>query len=285
MAFVEVRNVCKSFASAKGPRDVLRGIHLSVEEGEFVSIVGCMGAGKSTLMNILSGLLKADSGTVTIAGEPVTGIHPRASVVFQNYSLLPWFSALENVRLGVDAAYPEWPRQQQIDQAKRFLETVGLGGALHKRPSQLSGGMRQRVAIARAFATEPRILFMDEPFSALDALTRSTLQQELIGLCSQAGKTVTTIMITNNLDEALLLSDRIVPMTAPPNAKLGTPISVQLPKPRSAARLTHDPHAVRIRTEVVERLAEFIHTKKGGKISGTPVVPIHAATTVKERAS
>jgi nitrate/nitrite transport system ATP-binding protein len=255
LAFVEVRNVSKSFASAKGERGVLSGIHLSVEEGEFVSVVGCMGAGKSTLMNILAGLLKADSGTVTIDGKPVTDIQARVSVVFQNYSLLPWFSALENVRLAVDAAYPEWPRKQQIDQATRFLETVGLGGALHKRPSQLSGGMRQRVAIARAFATDPRILFMDEPFSALDALTRATLQQELIGLCSQAGRPVTTIMITNNLDEALLLSDQIVPMTAPPRAKLGAPIPVQLARPRSASQPMHDPHAVRIRAEVVERLA------------------------------
>jgi nitrate/nitrite transport system ATP-binding protein len=281
LAFVEVRNVSKSFASAKGARDVLSGIHFSVEEGEFISIVGCMGAGKSTFMNILSGLVKADSGSVTIGGKPVTGIHPRASVVFQNYSLLPWFSALENVRLGVDAAYPDWPRKKQIEQATRFLETVGLGGALHKRPSQLSGGMRQRVAIARAFATDPEILLLDEPFSALDALTRATLQHELIDLCSRAGRAVTVIMITNNLDEALLLSDRIVPMTRPPRATLGAAIEVRLPKPRTASLLMHDPHAVRIRAEVVERLAEFVHTKK----SKAPVVPIKTATVAEERAS
>ena len=281
MAFVEVRNVSKSFASAKGPRDVLNSVHFSVEEGEFVSIVGTMGAGKSTFMNILSGLLKADSGTVTIGGTAVTGIHPRASVIFQNYSLLPWFSALENVRLAVDAAYPNWPRKKQIEQATSFLETVGLGGALHKRPGQLSGGMRQRVAIARAFATEPEILLMDEPFSALDALTRATLQQELVDLCSKAGRAVTSIMITNNLDEALLLSDRIVPMTRPPRATLGTPIEVRLPRPRTAALLMHDPHAVRIRAEVVERLAELAHTRKGK----TSVVPIQAASVAEERAS
>jgi nitrate/nitrite transport system ATP-binding protein len=278
---VEVRNVSKSFPSSKGTRDVLSGINVSVEEGEFVSIVGCMGAGKSTFMNILSGLLKADSGTVTIGGEAVMGIHPRASVVFQNYSLLPWFSALENVRLAVGAAYPTWERKQQVDQATRFLETVGLGGALHKRPSQLSGGMRQRVAIARAFATEPEILLMDEPFSALDALTRATLQQELIDLCSKAGRAVTTIMITNNLDEALLLSDRIVPMTRPPRATLGTAIEVHLPRPRTASLLMHDPSAVRIRAEVVERLAEFVHTKK----EKAAVVPIKPARVAEERAS
>jgi nitrate/nitrite transport system ATP-binding protein len=281
LAFVEVRNVSKAFASAAGRREVLSDVHLTVDEGEFVSVVGTMGAGKSTFMNILSGLLKADSGTVTIGGEAVKGIHPRASVVFQNYSLLPWFSALENVRLAVDAAWPEWPRTKQLEQSTRFLETVGLGGALHKRPSQLSGGMRQRVAIARAFATEPEILLMDEPFSALDALTRATLQQELMTLCSKAGRAVTTIMITNNLDEALLLSDRIVPMTRPPRAKLGVAIEVRLPRPRSSALLMHDPHAVRIRAEVVERLAEFVHTKK----AKAPVVEMKIVSAAEEKAS
>lgn len=259
MALVEVRNVSKSFASAGKVRDVLSGVHLTVEEGEFVSIVGSTGSGKSTLMAILAGLQAPDSGTVTVGGEAVRGIHPHAAVVFQNYSLLPWFSALENVRLGIQAAFPDWPRAKQVDQAKRYLETVGLGNAVQKRPGQLSGGMRQRVAIARAFATEPRLLFLDEPFSALDALTRSTLQQVLVQLCSEAGRSATAIMITNNLDEALLLSDQIVPMTRGPRSKLGTPIPVKLPRPRTDAQLLHDPLAVRTRAEVVERLAEFVH--------------------------
>ena len=216
-------------------------------------------------MSILSGLLPPDSGTVAVSGEPVRGIHPQSSVVFQNYSLLPWFPALENVRLGVQAAFPDWSRSQQTDQARRYLETVGLGSALQKRPGQLSGGMRQRVAIARAFATEPRLLFLDEPFSALDALTRANLQQVLVQLCSQAGNGATAIMITNNLDEALLLSDTIVPMTRGPRASLGTPIPVKIPKPRSDAQLMHDPMAVRTRAEVVERLAEFVHATPTGK--------------------
>ena len=230
-----------------------------------MSIVGSTGAGKTTLLGILSGLLPADSGSVTVGGESVRGIHPHAAVVFQNYSLLPWFSALENVRLAVQAAFPDWTRPRQVDQAKRYLETVGLGGALQKRPGQLSGGMRQRVAIARAFATEPRILFLDESFSALDALTRATLQQVLVKLCSEAGKSATAIMITNNLDEALLLSDQIVPMTRGPRAKLGTPIPVKIPKPRTDVQLVHDPLAVRTRAEVVERLAEFVHTRQQPK--------------------
>jgi nitrate/nitrite transport system ATP-binding protein len=263
VAFVEVRNVSKTFVSGKKTREVLNGVNLTVEEGEFVSIVGSTGSGKSTLMAILSGLLPADSGSVTVGGESVRGIHPHAAVVFQNYSLLPWFSALENVRLAVQAAFPDWQRPRQLEQATRFLETVGLGNALQKRPSQLSGGMRQRVAIARAFATEPRILFLDEPFSALDALTRATLQQVLVKLCSEVGKGATAVMITNNLDEALLLSDHIVPMTRGPRSKLGAPIPVKIPKPRTDSQLLHDPLAVRTRAEVVERLAEFVHAKKG----------------------
>ena len=244
---------------------MLNGVHLTVEEGEFVSIVGSTGSGKSTMLGILSGLLPADSGSVTVGGESVRGIHPHAAVVFQNYSLLPWFSALENVRLAVQAAFPDWDRARQIDQSKRYLDTVGLGAALQKRPSQLSGGMRQRVAIARAFATEPRLLFLDEPFSALDALTRATLQQVLVQLCSEVGKAATAIMITNNLDEALLLSDQIVPMTRGPRAKLGTPIPVKIAKPRTTELLVHDPLAVRTRAEVVERLAEFVHTRQQQK--------------------
>lgn len=261
MAFLEVRNVSKSFASSRGVREVLKGVNLSVEEGEFVSVVGFTGSGKSTLLNIVSGLTRQDSGYVKIEGQDVMGIHSKSAVVFQNHSLLPWFSAVENVRLAVDAAFTGWTKERQIEQAKKFLDMVGLGGAMHKRPSQLSGGMRQRVAIARAFAAEPSILFLDEPFSALDALTRGNLQQELVRLCSATGKAVTTVMITNNLDEALLLSDQIVPMTRGPQARLASPIDVKLPKPRTASQLLHDDAAVRIRSEIVAFLADFVHTK------------------------
>jgi nitrate/nitrite transport system ATP-binding protein len=261
LAFVEIRNVSKSFASNASVRNVLKDVNLVVEEGEFVSIVGFTGSGKTTLLNIAAGLLLPDSGSIKIMGQEVRGVQPNSAVVFQNYSLLPWFSALENVRLAVEAALPAWTRAEQLTQSEKYLQTVGLGKALHRRPGQLSGGMRQRVAIARAFATEPSILFLDEPFSALDALTRSNLQQELARLCSEAGKMVTTIMITNNLDEALLLSDQIVPMTRGPEARLSSPISVRLSRPRSESQLLHDPAAVRIRSEVVEFLADFVHTR------------------------
>jgi len=262
LAFLEIRNVSKSFRSGKAVREVLKDVNLSVNEGEFVSIVGFTGSGKSTLLNIASGLLPPDSGSVTVDGQQVRGVHPQASVVLQNYSLLPWFSALENVRLAVNTQFPQWLPKKQQRHAEKYLEAVGLSGAMHRRPGQLSGGMRQRVAIARAFVTQPSILFLDEPFSALDALTRSTLQQDLAKLCSEAGKPVTTIMITNNLDEALLLSDQIVPMTRAPGARLSEPIAVKLAKPRTAAQLLHDAAAVRIRSEVVEFLTDFIHTRR-----------------------
>jgi nitrate/nitrite transport system ATP-binding protein len=259
--FVEIQSVSKSYASGASVRVVLKDVTLLVEKGQFVCVVGFTGSGKTTFLNIAAGLLPADSGSVRIDGQEIHGVHSQSAVVFQNYSLLPWFSALENVRLAVGAAFPDWTRPRQLAHAKRYLHTVGLSDAMHRPPRQLSGGMRQRVAIARAFAAEPSILFLDEPFSALDAMTRGNLQQELANLCSEAGRPVTTIMITNNLDEALLLSDQIVPMTRGPAAGLGPPIAVRIPKPRTATKLLHDPAAVRARSEVVEFLADFVHNK------------------------
>src|SRR5437762_4543686 len=219
MAFIEVRGVSKMLGAGNDKREVLSDASLSVARGEFVSIVGMMGCGKSTFLKILAGLIAPDSGRVEIAGALVRGVQPNAAIVFQNYSLLPWFSALENVRLAVGAAFPGWTRDRQREQAAHHLEAVGLGQAVHRRPGQLSGGMRQRVAIARAFAIEPEILFLDEPFGALDALTRDTLKQELARLCTAGrDKPVTTVMITNNVEEAILLADRIVPLSRGPRA-------------------------------------------------------------------
>ena len=260
MALIEASNLSKTFQSPSGPRHVLERVSLSVERGEFVSIVGFMGCGKSTLLNVLAGLVQTDTGHVRLDGESLCGVSGRASIVFQNYSLLPWFSALENVRLAVRAKRPDWSRSQQRTQAERYLKLVGLGNALPRRPGQLSGGMRQRVAIARAFATEPEVLFLDDPFGALDALTRANLQQELARLCSVAGQPVTVVMITNNLDEALLLSDRIIPMTRGPSATMGTPVAVDLARPRSVQSLLHDEQAVRARARVVESLTDHVRS-------------------------
>jgi nitrate/nitrite transport system ATP-binding protein len=254
MAFIDITGISKSFTTGGDRRDVLFGVSLSVERGEFVSIVGMMGSGKSTLLKIIAGLIPPDRGSVEVGGVLVRGVLPNAAIVFQNYSLLPWFSALENVRLAVGAAFPDWSKERQRDQAARHLEAVGLGKALQRRPGQLSGGMRQRVAIARAFAVEPELLFLDEPFGALDALTRESLQQELVRLSSAADRPVTTVMITNSVEEALLLSDRIVPMTRGPKASLGTPVPVALRRPRTASELIHDDHAAHVRADVVASL-------------------------------
>jgi nitrate/nitrite transport system ATP-binding protein len=258
MAFIEIKSVSKTFGSGPSARHVLERASLSVEQGEFVSIVGFMGCGKSTFLNIVAGLVTADAGEVRFGGEPAHGMRHDASIVFQSYSLLPWFTALENVRLAVAAEFPAWPRARQTEQARAYLDKVGLGNAADRRPSQLSGGMRQRVAIARAFSTEPDVLFLDEPFGALDALTRANLQQELARLCSDLDRPVTVIMITNNVEEALLLSDRIVPMTRGPRAALGTPVEVAIPRPRTAAQLVHDQEAMRVRTHVVETLTSQV---------------------------
>lgn len=254
MAFIEASDLSKSFATPSGVREVLHRVTLSIARGEFVAIVGTMGCGKSTLVNMMAGLVAPDSGRVAIGGDLVRDVRRDTALVFQNYSLLPWFSALENVRLAVGARFPDWDKERQRTQARCSLEGVGLANALHRRPSQLSGGMRQRVAIARAFAIEPEILFLDEPFGALDALTRASLQDELSRLCASAERPVTVLMITNSVDEAMRMADRIVPMTRGPRATLGVPIPVGLPRPRSADLLLRDPLAVRVRANIIEAL-------------------------------
>jgi len=254
MAFIDLKDVSKQY----GSRRVLANINLAVEEGEFVCIVGASASGKTTLMKIVAGLVAPDGGSISIGGEVVNGFPRAASIVFQNYSLLPWFSALENVRLGVESAFPDWPSEKQKDQAMKYLDLVGLGKAHAKRPGQLSGGMRQRVAIARAFAVEPRVLFLDEPFGALDALTRATVQQELARLCEAQRPKATVLMITNSVDEAILLSDRILALGRRVSRKDAATLSeaapVTLAQPRAADLLMHNEEAVRIRARVTDLL-------------------------------
>src|SRR5688572_11464844 len=182
--FIEARGLAKSFTTARGVRHVLRDVSMTVERGEFVSIVGAMGTGKSTLLALMAGLSTPDHGVVYVSGQAQAGVRSDSAFVFQNYSLLPWLTALENVRLGVEAAFPRLSRDDQRTRARGALERVGLAAAEDRRPRQLSGGMRQRVAIARALATDPKIVLLDDPFGALDALTRETLQQQLVDLCT-----------------------------------------------------------------------------------------------------
>ncbi|HEV8395666.1 MAG TPA: ABC transporter ATP-binding protein [Vicinamibacterales bacterium] len=281
MAFLEVRNLSKSFPSPAGVRHVLKDVTLDVDQGEFVSIVGTMGSGKSTLLSLLAGLTSPDGGTVVLDGKPVTGVRDDAAFVFQNYSLLPWFSALENVRLAVQAAFPTEAAADQKRRATEALERVGLGNALDRKPRQLSGGMRQRVSLARAFATEPRVLFLDEPFGALDALTRDTLQQDLAELCAGRERPVTTVMITNSVEEAILLSDRIVPIVTGPPASLGVSIPVELGRPRTLAQLAHDEQATHARAHVVAALTASM-ARRNRSVSATALTALSTAEPVKE---
>jgi len=263
MALIELQDVGKSY----GPRCVLKNILLSVDEGEFVSIVGTSASGKTTLLKLASGLLAPDQGRVLIEGQLVRDFPLRASIVFQNYSLLPWLSALENVRLAVESNFPEWSAARWKEQAMRYLELVGLGAAAAKRPGQLSGGMRQRVAIARAFAVEPRILFLDEPFGALDALTRVTLQQELDKLCQAQTPRATVLMITNSVDEGIMLSDRILAL----GTTLSAAVPVSLPRPRPADMMLHDENAVRLRARVTEFLTAGRASSEAAKSARKPM--------------
>jgi nitrate/nitrite transport system ATP-binding protein len=270
MAFLEVHGLSKSFPSPAGVRHVLKDVRLDVEQGEFVSIVGAMGSGKSTLLSLLAGLTSPDAGTVVLDGTPVTGVSRDAAFVFQNYSLLPWFSALENVRLAVQASFPGETAAEQKKRATEALERVGLGNAIDRKPRQLSGGMRQRVSLARAFATEPRVLFLDEPFGALDALTRDALQQDLAQLCAAVERPVTVVMITNSVEEAILLSDRIVPIVAGPPASLGASIVVELARPRTLAQLAHDEQATHARAHVVAALTASMQRRPRNSSTGSP---------------
>ena len=254
MSLIQLRDVSKSFHTAAGRHEVLSRVNLTVDEGELVAIVGYSGAGKSTLVSLIAGLTQPDTGTVVFDGSPVTGPGPERGVVFQNYSLLPWLTAYDNVRLAVDQVHRGWPAARRAAWIVRCLETVNLQAAQHKRPKELSGGMRQRVALARALAMDPRVLLLDEPLSALDALTRGGLQSEIARLHAEDGKTI--LHVTNDVDESILLADRIIPLTAGPRATLGAPILVDLPRPRSHTSLNRDPAFKRIRNTVIEFLLD-----------------------------
>jgi ABC-type nitrate/sulfonate/bicarbonate transport system ATPase subunit len=279
VSFICVEGLSKSFGQGPGSRPVLRNVSLSVEKGEFVCIVGAMGTGKSTLLGLIAGLHEPDAGSVAIDGEPVRDIPRKVAFVFQNYSLLPWFTAFENVRLAVEAARPDVSKADQRDRARQALAQVGLANALDRRPGQLSGGMRQRVAIARALAAEPEILLLDEPFGALDAFTRETLQGELAQLCHASDRTVTVIMVTSNVEEAILLGDRIVPVVSGPPASLATPIVVSLPRPRTAAGLAHDEAASYVRANVIATLTASMGRRR--PVSAAPVEALRATALVE----
>jgi nitrate/nitrite transport system ATP-binding protein len=263
---LELRGVEKSFPGRVKP--VLTGLNVTIPEGQFAAIVGCSGAGKTTLVSLIAGLLKPDRGELFFAGQPLVDPGPERAVVFQNYSLLPWLTVQENVGLAVEAAAPHLNRRAVKDHAQYFIDLVKLSAAVNKRPRELSGGMRQRVALARALAMEPRLLLLDEPLSALDALTRATLQDELARIWSETQTTV--IMVTNDIDEAILLADRVYPLTRGPAATLGHPIDIKLSRPRTRQRLSLVPEYQVARQTIINFLED---TKIHERVSLTPVEP------------
>lgn len=248
MAYLELKNVCKAFGNSK----VLNDINLSVNKGEFVAIVGFSGAGKTTLISLIAGLLKADQGQLTLNDLEITAPGPDRGIVFQNYSLLPWLSVYENIFLAVDQVNPNWSAGKKKEHVEKYIAMVNLTPARDKKPGELSGGMRQRVSVARALAMDPQILLLDEPLSALDALTRATLQDEISRIWQEDKKTV--VMITNDSDEGILLADRIIPLSAGPGATLGPSIDIDLPRPRDRKAINHEPRFKAIRREIIEYL-------------------------------
>jgi len=274
MSFLELEHVHKSFGRGGQASHVLSDINLTIEQGEFVAIVGFSGAGKTTLVSIIAGLLEADRGLVRLRGKEVHGPGPERGLVFQNYSLLPWLNVFDNVYLAVDQVFSDWSTEQKREHTRKNVAMVNLTPASHKKPSELSGGMRQRVAVARALAMDPEILLMDEPLGALDALTRSTLQDELSRLHRVSKKTM--LLITNDVDEGLLLADRIVPLSAGPAATLGPSFRVDIERPRDRKAINHDPRFKRIRADLIEYLLGSAAAKRAARKAPklAPVAPV-----------
>lgn len=251
--YVEIDEVGMQFKTKKGTFVALNEINLNIEQGEFVSLIGHSGCGKSTLLNLIAGLLLPTSGNLICGGREIAGPGPDRGVVFQNHSLLPWLTCAGNVYLAVEKVFGANESKAQLKERTRAsLALVGLSHAEQKLPGEISGGMKQRVGIARALAMQPKVLLLDEPFGALDALTRAHLQDELIKIVEATKSTV--VMVTHDVDEAVLLSDRIVMMTNGPAATIGDILSVDLPKPRDRLELAHEPRYHELRSSVLDFL-------------------------------
>ncbi len=262
--YIEIQNVEQTFKTKKGLFPALRDINLTVAKGEFVALIGHSGCGKSTLLNLIAGLTTPTQGSLICANREIAGPGPERAVVFQNHSLLPWLTCFENVYLGVERVFGEKREPGASAEGKAQLKArtdaalalVGLTPAAQKRPGEISGGMKQRVGIARALAMEPKVLLMDEPFGALDALTRARLQDELLAIVQKTQSTV--VMVTHDVDEAVLLSDRIVMMTNGPAATIGEILRINLERPRKRVELAEDRHYVQYRKAVID----FLYTRQ-----------------------
>lgn len=257
--FLELYRLGKTYPTPQGPAVIVEEFTTIIREGEFVCLIGHSGCGKSTVLNMVAGLIDRTVGDVVLAGKITTDPGPDRGVVFQSPNLLPWMTALENVLLGVQQVYPHATRSEQRDIAQHYLSKVGLGNSLHKKPSELSQGMRQRVGLARAFALRPKVLLLDEPFGMLDQLTRMELQEVLIELCAKDQKTA--LMVTHDVDEAIYLSDRVIMMTTGPRATIGKVMTVDFSRPRNRQQMLDSPHYYELREQLIEFLESQDHRK------------------------
>ncbi|MCC5616706.1 nitrate ABC transporter ATP-binding protein [Nostoc sp. CHAB 5836] len=256
--FLVIEGVSKIYPTSEGPYTVLDGVDLKVREGEFVCIIGHSGCGKSTLLNMISGFNTPTDGVVLLQDKPITEPGPDRMMVFQNYCLLPWLSAFDNVYLAIDSVFPRKTQAEKRAIARENLAMVGLTEAADKKPSQLSGGMKQRVAIARALSIRPQVLILDEPFGALDAITKEELQEELLQIWRE--HQVTVLMITHDIDEALFLADRVVMMTNGPSANIGEILNIPFSRPRNRRRIMEDPEYYNLRNYALDFLfRRFAH--------------------------
>jgi nitrate/nitrite transport system ATP-binding protein len=255
--YIQIQSVEQTFKTNKGLFPALRDIHLDIAKGEFVALIGHSGCGKSTLLNLIAGLTTPTAGVLLCANREIAGPGPERAVVFQNHSLLPWLTCFDNVHLGIERVFGQTESKAQLKaRTDAALDMVGLAHAAQKRPGEISGGMKQRVGIARALAMEPKVLLMDEPFGALDALTRAKLQDELLEIVARTQSTV--VMVTHDVDEAVLLSDKIVMMTNGPAATIGEVLSVDLPRPRHRVELAESADYQRYRKAVID----FLYTRQ-----------------------
>lgn len=255
MAYLELNNIYKTYGKGANATEVLSNINLHIEEGEFVAIVGFSGSGKTTLVNLINGLLQPTSGEVLFKGNPIVGTSHERGVIFQNYSLLPWLTVYQNVSVAVKETFPKESKKFIEDRVKEYIDMVNLTPAIHKRPKELSGGMRQRVSIARALAMDPEMIIMDEPLGALDALTRGNLQDEILNIWNKEKRTA--LLITNDVDEGIYMADRIIPLRPGPNATLGPEFKINIDRPRDKTSLNDDPEFKKTRNGIIEYLMKI----------------------------
>lgn len=270
MSFLELKNVDVGFGPTSNRSEVLHNINLSVKEKEFVAIIGFSGTGKSTLMSLLAGLQEPSSGSATMKGQRMNGPGPDRGLMFQNYSLLPWLSVFDNIKLAVDRVFHQLSKSEKADKVHQYIKMVKLDHAPNKKPHELSGGMRQRASLARTLSLDPEVLLLDEPLSALDALTRSEIQDQILNIWDTDKRTV--VMITNDVDEAVLMADRIIPLTMGPKSTLAEEFAVNMERPRDRHTLNDHPEFMRLKSEITRFMMGLNHESK--KLQTHEVTPM-----------